>query len=181
MRTVIRKFYRQTRMFLIRNLRGFRNIHSTTYFAGKSIISKSLVAEEYVFIADDCLIYDKVKIGRYTMLAPKVKIIGGDHKYDIVGKPSIFSGRGSLEPTLIGRDVWIGYGSIILTGVKIGDGAIIAANSIVTKDIHPYKIYGGNPAKFIKDRFTEEEIKIHDQMLNTPLKNTGFGFNNLCT
>ncbi|OUS21431.1 acetyltransferase [Nonlabens dokdonensis] len=167
-------------MLLIRKLRGYKYIHSTTYFAGKSIISKSLVAEEYVFIADDCLIYDKVTIGKYTMLAPKVKIIGGDHKYDISGKPSIFSGRGNLETTKIGRDVWIGYGTIVLTGIEIGDGAIIAANSTVTKDVPPYKIYGGNPAKFIKDRFTEKEIEMHNQMLKMDLDKLGFGFNDLC-
>lgn len=58
--------------------------------------------------------------------------------------------------TIIGHDVWIGRESIIVTGVKIGDGAIVAAYSVVVKDIPPYTVYGGNPAKFMRDRFDDE-------------------------
>lgn len=58
--------------------------------------------------------------------------------------------------TVIGNDVWFGRESVIMPGVKIGDGAIIAAYSVVTKDVPPYTIYGGNPAKFIKARFDDE-------------------------
>jgi virginiamycin A acetyltransferase len=61
--------------------------------------------------------------------------------------------------TVIGNDVWIGQNATIMPGVKVGDGAIIAANSTVTKDIEPYTINGGNPAKFIKKRFSEEEVE----------------------
>ena len=58
--------------------------------------------------------------------------------------------------TIIGNDVWIGRESVIMPGVKIGDGAIIAAYSVVAKDVPAYTVYGGNPAKFIKNRFDEE-------------------------
>lgn len=57
---------------------------------------------------------------------------------------------------VVGNDVWIGRESIIMPGVKIGDGAIIAAYSVVVKDVPAYTVYGGNPAKFIKDRFDAE-------------------------
>lgn len=60
--------------------------------------------------------------------------------------------------TVIGNDVWIGYGATIMPGITIGDGAIIASKSVVTKDIEPYTIVGGNPAKRIKKRFSEETI-----------------------
>lgn len=60
------------------------------------------------------------------------------------------------SPPIIGNDVWIGSNSVILQGVKIGDGAIIAAGAVVTKDVPSYTIWGGVPAKFIKDRFDEE-------------------------
>ena len=53
---------------------------------------------------------------------------------------------------MIGNDVWIGYGSTIMSGVKIGDGAVIAAGSLVVKDVDPYTIVGGNPAKTIKKK-----------------------------
>ena len=62
--------------------------------------------------------------------------------------------------TIIGNDVWIGRESIIMPGVKIGDGAIIAAYSVVTKDVEPYSLVGGNPAKFIKKRFDNELIEM---------------------
>jgi virginiamycin A acetyltransferase len=62
--------------------------------------------------------------------------------------------------TVIGNDVWIGYHSTIMAGVKVGDGAIIGTNSNVTKDVEPYTIVGGNPAKEIRKRFTLEQIKI---------------------
>ena len=60
---------------------------------------------------------------------------------------------------IIGNDVWIGYGSTIMSGITIGDGAIIAANSHVVKSVEPYSIVGGNPAKHIKYRFSSEQIK----------------------
>lgn len=62
--------------------------------------------------------------------------------------------------TIIGNDVWIGRESVIMPGVKVGDGAIIAACSVVTKDIPPYTVYGGNPAKKIKNRFDDKLTKL---------------------
>ena len=59
---------------------------------------------------------------------------------------------------IIGNDVWIGAKSTIMSGVKIGDGVIIAAGALVTKDVEPYSVVGGNPAKHIKYRFDEEQI-----------------------
>ena len=61
--------------------------------------------------------------------------------------------------TVIGNDVWLGYGVTIMPGVRIGDGAIIASRSTVTKDVEPYSIVGGNPAKLIRKRFSKEVIK----------------------
>lgn len=60
--------------------------------------------------------------------------------------------------TVIGNDVWIGHGATLMPGVKIGDGAIIATKAVVTKDVEPYTIVGGNPAKEIKKRFSEDII-----------------------
>ena len=62
--------------------------------------------------------------------------------------------------TIIGNDVWIGHKSIIMPGVKIGDGSIIATNSTVTKNVEPYSIVGGNPAREIRKRFSDEKIRI---------------------
>jgi acetyltransferase-like isoleucine patch superfamily enzyme len=144
-------------------------------------VSPDLIAGSYVFIGFNCVIYSKVKIGDYSMLAPEVKIIGGDHRFDLVGLPMIFSGRDIQLETEIGKDVWIGTRTTILRGVKIGDGAIIAANSVVTKDVTPYSIVGGCPAKFIKNRFNNhEDIETHNRMLEKKYSDLGFGFHNLC-
>lgn len=61
---------------------------------------------------------------------------------------------------MIGNDVWIGRESVIMPGVKIGDGAMVAAYSIVAKDIPPYSVFGGNPARFIKKRFDDDLIEL---------------------
>lgn len=65
----------------------------------------------------------------------------------------------SFKPVVIGNDVWIGNNAIIMDGIKVGDGSIIGANSVVTKDVPPYAIVGGVPAKIIKYRFSEDIIK----------------------
>lgn len=137
-----------------------------TFIATKNCrISKDFVAGAYSFVGPNSNIYPKVSIGKYTMLANDVRILGGDHYYKNVDLPIIFSGRDELRPTIIGDDVWIGAYSIIMTGVKIGNGVIVAAGSVVTKDLAPYGVYGGIPAKLIKMRFTEEEIVKHEEML----------------
>ena len=113
--------------------------------------------------------YQKVKliIGDYCSIADGVKfLLSGNHQYDIVSTyPYELLVKNSKEPgvgiavskgdIVIGDDVWIGANAIICSGVTIGQGAIIAAGAIVTKDIEPYAIAGGNPARLIKFRFNE--------------------------
>ena len=116
---------------------------------------------------------DKLIIGKFCMIASGVTFImnGANHLTDAISTyPFAIFGNGwehamdrKTYPvkgdTEIGNDVWIGYNAIIIPGIKIGDGAIIAANSTVVKDVEPYTIVGGNPAKEIKKRFSEEEIQ----------------------
>lgn len=114
-----------------------------------------------------CKIMCSVDIGNSVLIASDVAFVGkDDHKYGFVGKTIWNSGRGDNYKIIIGNDVWIGYGAIILSGVSIGDGAIIAAGSVVVKDVEPCSIVGGNPARFIKNRFETEEEKVqHLQFL----------------
>jgi len=116
---------------------------------------------------------DKLIIGKFCMIASDVTFImnGANHLTDAISTfPfAIFGGDwsnamdGKTYPnkgnTTIGNDVWIGYKATIMAGVTIGDGAVIATNAVVTKDVAPYTIVGGNPAKVIKKRFSEERIK----------------------
>ncbi len=111
-------------------------------------------------------------IGSFCSIADNLHIFfGGNHRTDWVttfpfghmykNVFTTFNGVGhpaSKGDITIGNDVWIGYGVTILSGVRIGDGAVIAANSTITKDVEPYSIVGGNPAKFIRHRFTQEQI-----------------------
>ena len=115
----------------------------------------------YSFIESDAL------IGNNVIIANNVCLVGRyDHNYQQVGTPIRLSSqlrnkdynwKGLNLKISIGDDVWIGVGSIILSGVTIGKGSIIAAGSVVTKDVEPYFIYGGNPAKKIRSRFESEE------------------------
>jgi virginiamycin A acetyltransferase len=116
---------------------------------------------------------DKLIIGKFCMIASDVTFImnGANHLTDaITTYPFAIFGNGwenamegktypSKGNIVVGNDVWIGYNATIMAGVTIGDGAIIGTNSVVTKDVEPYSVVGGNPAKLIKKRFSEEEIK----------------------
>lgn len=114
---------------------------------------------------------ERAEIGKYCCIGPDVRCGLGGHptKGFISSHPLFFAKRygwvnedkfDEYKKTHIGNDVWIGAGVIIIDGVTIGNGAIIAAGSIVSKDLPPYGIYGGIPAKHIKDRFSKEAIDI---------------------
>lgn len=159
-------FYRYLLMVYKRKVFRLRYVSRSFYMSGKSIVSTDFVIGKHSFMGANCEIGPKVKAGDYVMFAPNVKIIGGDHRYDLAGVPIIFSGRPALKPTIIESDVWIGHSSIIMSGVIIGRGSIIAAGSVVTCDVLPYSIVGGVPAKKIKSRFiSDDQIDIHDRML----------------
>lgn len=164
------KYFRYIKRLKIKYYYGLRNVHPTFNIGGSVRISKDFVAGAYSYVGPNCMIYPGVSIGKYSMLAQNVQIIGSDHRFDMPGIPSTFSGRPILKTTLIGSDVWIGANSIVFCGVKIGDGCIIGAGSIVTKDIPEYSIFAGSPARFVRDRFdSQEAIIIHKKMLSGPL------------
>lgn len=113
----------------------------------------------------------RLNIGNYVMFGPGVTIVSGNHRTDVLGKYmcTITDADKRAEDdqnVTIEDDVWIGANAIILKGVTIGKGSVIAAGSVVTKSFPPYSIIGGIPAKLLKPRFTEEEIKQHENLLN---------------
>ncbi|QUY44095.1 Vat family streptogramin A O-acetyltransferase [Acaryochloris marina] len=117
---------------------------------------------------------DKLIIGKFCALSRGIRFImnGANHKmsgfstypFEIFGKDwQQFTPQGNEYPykgdTVIGNDVWIGYETVIMPGITIGDGAIVAAQSVVTKDVSPYTIVGGNPAEVIRQRFSDTVIQ----------------------
>ena len=106
-------------------------------------------------------------IGNFCSIAPDVSfLVDGEHAYNTIttypfqqrylGKDDVSQSKGSI---VVEDDVWIGYRATILSGVRIGQGAIIAAGAVVTKDVPPYAIVGGVPAKVLKYRFPQEIIE----------------------
>lgn len=108
----------------------------------------------------------KVILGNHIMFGPGVTIVTGNHRINIVGKYMSEIMDSEKEPeddqdVVIEDDVWIGCNAIILKGVVIGEGSVVAAGSVVTKDVPKYSIVGGNPAKILKMRFSQEQIHEH--------------------
>ncbi len=166
MKSKLKIYYRKIRSIL-RNLKyRLRYVDSTNDIQKPIDICRDLIMGQYGFIGKNAWICPNVKIGNYVMIAPECAILGGDHKYDIPGEPILYSGRPKTKKTFIEDDVWIGYRVTINAGVTIGKGAIVAAGSIVTKDVEPYTIVGGNPARKIALRFSIPEQDIHNKMLS---------------
>jgi len=112
-------------------------------------------------IETDCIIGDYVIFGNHCAIVGRY-----DHNYQQIGTPirsasqirdKDYTWKGLTQITIIEDDVWVGYGSIIMSGVKIAKGSIIAAGSVVTKDVEAYSIYAGVPARKIRNRFESEK------------------------
>jgi chloramphenicol O-acetyltransferase type B len=165
---MIKRFLKAVKMFFIK-IRQRKLIHcgKGTYFGRSVIIGPGQVSVgNCCFIGPECWFLSSAVIGNYVMIAGRVAIVGGDHRIDVPGVPAIKAGRDVNKQVVIEDDVWIGYGSIIMHGVKIGEGSVVAAGSVVTKDVPPYSICGGVPAKEIRKRFSEDDIKLHRESLN---------------
>ena len=142
-----------------------------TFYDYVTIIDTKI--SDFVYVGQGTRIIN-ASIGKFCSIGPDVKIGLGKHPphfistfpafYSTLSQCNItFTSRNYFKETgtiTIGNDVWIGANAIIMDDVKIGDGAIIAAGAVVTKDVEPYAIVGGIPAHTIKMRFTSEEISI---------------------
>lgn len=157
------------------------NIGYKTVFEGNNVLGKKTLLSGYMgygsYMGANCFFYGK--IGRFCSIADGVRVVIGTHpsKKFVSTHPCFYSphcqgGFTYVKETrfdeykyadgdynvVIGNDVWIGYGAIIMAGITIGDGAIIGTGAVVTKDVAPYTIVGGVPAKVIRKRFDDEDI-----------------------
>jgi len=134
-------------------------------------ICKNIFIGNNVFIGNHASFISansKIIIGNYVMFGPHVTIRGGNHRIDVIGE-YMYNVKEKLpendQNVIIQDDVWVGCNVTILKGVTIGRGAVVAAAAVVTKDVPPYSIVGGNPAKIIKLRFNENQIIEHEKLL----------------
>lgn len=171
--------------FRKKNIKVYANtrFNQDTFFEGNNVVGKNtVIGGSYIgrntYIGNETNL-SKCQIGRFCSIASCVKVIDNTHPSSVFvsTSPSFFSilkqnGQSFVKENkfeehlridgyslIIGNDVWIGTNAVIKGGITIGDGAIIAMGAVVTKDVPPYAIVGGVPAKVIKYRFNEAQIK----------------------
>lgn len=144
------------RVWYVSNVLGLMRYHSSTIFENEVYISngRNISIGEYCHINERVFIQGAT-IGNHVMIAPGVSILNNTHNYESLERPMIMQGMIKESNPVIEDDVWIGRNAIILHGITIGTGAIIAAGAVVTKDVEPYSIVGGVPAKYIKSRINK--------------------------
>lgn len=125
------------------------NIEKNAYF------TPQLTIGDNSGVGVDCEVYGPVTIGKNVMMGPEVVIFTSDHEFSKTDIPIIEQGNGPVEPVSIGNDCWIGMRVMIMPGVHIGDGCVIGAGAVVTKDIPSYSVAGGVPARVLKSRTQE--------------------------
>lgn len=121
-----------------------------------AVFSQKVKLGDYSGIGINAKIYGACNIGNYVMMGTDVTVITRNHRFERTDIPMMEQGFKDEEPVFIGDDVWIGDRVIILPGVHIGNGSVIAAGAVVTKDVPPYSIAAGVPARKIKNRFEKQ-------------------------
>jgi acetyltransferase-like isoleucine patch superfamily enzyme len=160
------KFFKKLGLAAVRK----SQIHPTSVVeSGSNVLFSSF--GKYTYCGYDCEIVH-TEIGNFTSISNNVHIGGGMHPIEWVGTSPVFYDnvdsikkkfsrhqRPPVAKTFIGHDVWIGQSVLIKQGVVVGNGAVIGMGSVVTKNVEPYTIVAGNPARIIKKRFSEEVIE----------------------
>lgn len=150
-------FSRKIRYFLCRwifeSIGKDVNIEKNVFFGN----GRNIRIGDYSGIGMNARIQGPLQIGSHCMMGPDVLIYTRGHNTEDVEVPMMFQGDTTEKKVIIEDDVWIGARAILLPGVRIGRGSIVAAGAVVTKDVEPYTVVGGVPAVIIKNRRSKEE------------------------
>ena len=119
------------------------NIGKTVNIEKFALIDNNVTIGEYSGVGEGALLTGTISIGDYVMMGPHVEMWTKNHRYSDIAIPMVRQGTEKEKPIKVGNDVWIGSRCILLPGVSIGDGAILAAGSVVTADVPSYSIVGG--------------------------------------
>ena len=171
---------KQIRFFLLIKIKWRKHFFGKNVYIGRFVYiwaKHKIIIGDNFYIGKFSQIECDAEIGNNVIIANHVGIVGKyDHNYQQIGTPTRlasqirdkdYNWKGLHEKVIIEDDVWIGYGAIILSGVTIGQGSIISAGSVVTSDVESYSIYGGVPAKKLKERFqTKDELTEHIKLYN---------------
>lgn len=162
---IVNKFLKKIRLYSVRNSEIGKYVKINS---GSQVINSKI--DDFSYCGYDCNIINTT-IGKFCCLADRIIIGGASHPMHFVSMSSVFLSHkdssvkklGQLQylpiiQTTIGHDVWIGNTVIIKAGVTIGTGAVIGAGSVITKDVEPYSVVAGNPAKIIRFRFDKELV-----------------------
>lgn len=167
------RIFRRLRMLLMRPL--FK-VHGRNFIFDPdgSYSFETISVGNEVYIGPGAVLLaslSSICIGNKVMFGPNVTIMGGDHNTSVIGK-FMFDVKVKRaqddQPVVIEDDVWIGTGAIILKGVHVGRGCIVAAGAVVTRNIPPYTIVAGIPARVLSVRFKMDEIIEHEMSLYPP-------------
>lgn len=173
---ILKKLYR----LYLQYIRFRKYTIGKNFHAGRGVFlwaKHTIIIGDNFYIGKYSIIECDAEIGNHVIMANHVSLIGKyDHHHQQIGTPirlasqirdKDYDWKGLDQKIKIEDDVWIGVGSIILSGVTVGIGSIIAAGSVVTKNVEPYSIYAGNPAKKIRNRFdSEEQLQEHIRLYN---------------
>jgi len=145
-----RMFYVSKFMKVLSDYSSGGTIENKVYLASPSKvkIGKGCMINERVFIQE-------AEIGDYVMIAPDCTLLSRSHKHDRLDIPMALQGELESKKVIIENDVWLGRNVLVMPGITIGEGSICAASSVVTKDVPPYSVVAGVPAKIIKSRIKQ--------------------------
>lgn len=147
---------RTTEIYKSVNIWGYKKVHlGANVRVTQGVIlwpgANEIIIGDYTDIGPYTAIYGKVTVGDHNLIAPHVMLAGGNHGFLDTETPMRFQ-KDTVKGIVIENDVWIGANAVVVDGIRIGIGAIVTAGAVVTKNVDPYAIVGGNPARVIRYR-----------------------------